>query len=176
MRIRELVLIALVASCVHGTEDPRAPTPQQMVRSGLGGWIVIHRASLPDSGGELIAIDATDVYLYDARVHAFWSVKKKEVASAALYMYTHSGGAPWVLATALSTAAHGFFLVLTLPVLSLVNWSIIYGADAGSRLEYPGDTWEQLGVWARFPQGLPPHATLQTLEPRFLGPPSLAPH
>ncbi|MFT3693331.1 MAG: hypothetical protein QM831_09345 [Kofleriaceae bacterium] len=162
MRILSLLFIA--AACVHGSEDPRLPTAEAMTKNGLGGWIVLHRPNVVDLGGELIAMDPTYVYLYDARVHGFWFIPKKDVTAAELYMYTSSGAAPWVVGNVLTTASHGILLIATLPIISLVDWGFAYSADSSSRLEYPDKSWEQLDTWSRFPQGLPPNTNVQTLE------------
>jgi hypothetical protein len=85
--------------------------------------------------------------------------------SARLFRYTADSFTGWGLAGSLSTVTHLYLAVVSFPVW-ILSWSIAESSESRHViLDYPGDRMEEIAMWARFPQGMPPG-----LDPRALVP------
>jgi hypothetical protein len=179
MRTRSLVAVIAAAAllgpvgCVHNP-DPRELTLDQVVSSGLGGWIVVHTTQ-GDLRGELIAMTPADLTMLARTPEPrLTTVPRVEVTRAELYPYHSEAGAfgMWGAIGALSTISHGFGLILSAPVW-LLTTAISGRIESGhANVSYPDDDWANLRPWARFPQGLPPDVGEEEL--LFNSPTSLA--
>jgi hypothetical protein len=163
MRIRDLVLFAALCGCVTNP-DPRSPTPQAMERGGFGGWMVITTRGGQEVSGELISVETSVVRILQPSASELTWVPVTDINRAKLYRYEgDSGFGAWGLLGTLSTISHGFFFILTAPAWIL---SSSIAAAAESRhvvLEWPEDSWGEIAMWARFPQGMPPELDVQAL-------------
>lgn len=164
MRVRNAgFAAALVIACVHNDNpDPRNPSADEISRSGYGGWIVVHRAT-DELSGELIAIDQTGIWIYPPSRDVLWKVRSEAVRSAEVYLWAHSLDS-WRFLGGLLSISHGFWGLITLPLWLGVSSSIVNGENDAAMVRYPDKPWNQLSMWARFPQGLPANITRESLK------------
>jgi hypothetical protein len=169
MRIRELAaVLALGAIAIGCTEnpDPRKPSLEQMQTGGLGGWIVATTTEGWAVRGELIS--ATPEYVHILRIGqsgaALVYLRTRQIANAKVYTYESEGGHGLSgLLGVLSTATHGFVLILTAPIW-ILSASIAAAAESSHVLvEYPDEDIPTIAKWARFPQGIPPNVDEEAL-------------
>jgi len=166
-RERRWTAAALLATTLAGCATNPAPRewrpkPQEAERSVRGGWIALDgkKPGGRCAEGELIAVDDDSFHVLTAE--GLRTVSRAEVRKARVAGYGDEGAAAgsWMTIGALSTLSHGYYLVLTLPLLWL-------GGGGGA-------TWDEsragfvpeseFRAYARFPQGLPPD-----LDPTTLG-------
>ncbi len=164
---------ALLAMACAANPAPEGflPTRVQAQTMAYGGWIELMVDSANSRKqqrveGELLAVTADSVWVLStqgARVIATGSVKEGRLTA-----YQSQTGAitGWTALGVLSTASNGVVLILTAPL-----W-IITGTIAGINESHapvrdvPGQRWEDLAAFGRFPQGMPAGVALQSLKPR----------
>lgn len=166
MRVRDLACcLAVVAACTQ-IPSPGPPSLEMMERKGWGGYVVVNTRPSGRVAGELIAIDSKYIYVLrrPIRPTALTVTELAQVSTATLYRYEPEGGfGTWGLVGALSSISHGVLLVLSVPV-----WIVSAGVSSDFErshviMNYPESGWREFQNWARFPQGLPPNVTEQSL-------------
>jgi hypothetical protein len=155
MPARNLVLVLALAACAINP-DPRTRPIELVARDGHGGWIVVTDRHGAEIDGELIAIDPGAVRVLGAT--GLVSVARSDVASARLWAWDaeHGRVLVWGGLGTLSTISHGFFLLISAPIWMLTTALTTGAATYTPVVDYPGDGWDKLAIWARFPQGMPP--------------------
>jgi len=124
----------------------------------FGGWIVVDRLD-GEAGleGELIAIEAESLLVLEDRAQALVSISLADVRKADLTGYAASSAiASWTVLGTLSTASHGFFLLLSAPVWLVAGISASAAETYAPHVKRPPSSWEAMRPFARFPQGMPP--------------------
>lgn len=171
MRIRSLVLAAALAGAGCATNpDPRGYSYEVIQRTAYGGWIELTLTSGAQDRGELLVVGGDDVTVLDD-MNFVETFPRAQIATARLWKYHRpDGNGVWGLIGSLTTISHGFFLIFTLPVW-IATTSIGAGVDsAAQHLDVPGDDWDELAKWSRFPQGVPPGTDVRAMLGR-VGPP-----
>ena len=133
------------------------PSADDLGRSGRGGWITIREAGTgkTTTAGELIAIADGAVYvLAQAGVRR---VPEADVRSAVVAVYASGAGAQ--VGASFITLSHGSWQILTTPLW----WGLVHEMSRAPLLKHPPLPLEELGRFARFPQGLPPELDLRSL-------------
>jgi len=150
-------LLAAAAGCYQSSAPPGwLPLPIDAQRDGFGSWIRVQAQprTVPLAEGELIAVDADSIHvLADGRLV---SLARATLCCAELAAYRTDLAElqAWSAVGVLSTASHGFFLVLTAPVWLLAGVSTTAAASLAPRI-ISADPFA-LRPFARFPQGIPP--------------------
>jgi hypothetical protein len=176
MPARSLVLVLALAACATNP-DPRIRPIELVVLDGHGGWIVVTDRHGAEIAGELIAIDPGAVRVLGAT--GLVSVARSDVASARLWAWEgeHGRVGVWGGLGTLSTISHGYFLLISAPIW-LITTGITTAVETYAPIvSYPGDGWDKLAIWARFPQGMPPGVYAGDLvqQHRAPAPPAAAP-
>ena len=186
MRARNLIIGSLLLACVGlGCASVPAPaplclSPDRIQETAFGVWTELQTtagsnatavdatAKALGSGawvrGELIAVEEDSVYvLTPARLVG---VSKADIASARLYTFAPNTAslALWTVLGSLSTASHGFLLPLSLPVWIIAGTAMTVSESHAPEVKVPGESWGNVRVFARFPQGLPPGLDRSALE------------
>jgi hypothetical protein len=132
----------------------------------FGGWIVVERLDGPEQlRGELISIEADSLLVLDDLVLV--SLPLACVSKADLTGYAASSGiASWTVLGTLSTASHGFLLLLSAPVWLVAGISASAAETHAPHFKHPPSSWEALRPFARFPQGMPPGLSRTSLRPK----------
>lgn len=172
MRARELLCVLALAVACTTNPDPRKPTVESMQRNAFGGWVVVTLADREVSG-ELLAIDARELYVLEYGRGLPRVVKLDQVRRAELFEYVSGDFAAWGIVGTLSTASHGYWLVFSAPIWILTSAIASSLETHHMILAYPDAGWDGFARWARFPQG-PPDRLRERVRER-LAPPSLTP-
>ncbi len=106
--------------------------------------------------GELIAIGDDSVYVQTGRGLA--AAGLADVANARLTGYDAETGrlSSWAALGTLSTASHGFFALISLPIWVIAGSAISASQSHKPVVDAPDRSWADMRQYARFPQGLPP--------------------
>jgi hypothetical protein len=146
----------LAGACARHTAPPDfLPKPQDAGRDAHGGWVELtHLATRIE--GELLAVGADSVWVL--RQRAVVALATRDVSELKVTGYAASKGPliGWTALGSVSTASHGFFLVLSLPTWVIVGVVSTAAETNAAQLKLPRAGWADLARYARFPQGLPP--------------------
>jgi len=153
-----IVLPLLVAGC-RTDVPPGLMESTEALKKTTGAWVVV-QTDVVSLQGELLAVEPDTLFLI--RNDTLCAMGKTSVrkATAFLQKYPMSGNsiAGWTLGGILLSATNGLYAIFVAPA-----WLIVGLATAGvtasqadkGDCQYPGQTWEKLRTYARFPQGLP---------------------
>lgn len=168
------VVCALLSGCAANTA-PRGwlPEAESAQTEAFGAWTEIKymdSASVKprDVDGELIAVDNDSLYLLDlagVRAYPLSGIPRGKVT---LYESGASALGYWTLLGTLSTASHGFVLIISAPLWMLTGIVATANASYVSQFDFPDNSWTTLRRYARFPQGLPQPVDRSALKPRFI--------
>lgn len=168
MPARPLLLLALVASGCASTSAPDGwlPPPSEAGREAYGGWVEVETAGALVEG-ELIALGPDSLYVLglDDRL----DVVARGAVTEARLAYADAAVQKtvlWGLGGTLSTASHGFFLILTAPTWLIATAVSGPAESRAHKLRVSRDGWEPFRAFARFPQGLPTRVDRQRLRSR----------
>jgi len=152
--------LPLAGGCTASSPAPPGArlTMEQAQRDPRGAWINIV-TDQEEVAGELLAVEAQALVV--ASTPGFRRVPVTRIRSWTLSWYEAENGGVIVygLLGTLSTLSHGWFLVLTAPLLWMIPTPIM--ARAQSRQGHESGTLGdgrhlRLAAYARFPAGLPP--------------------
>ena len=149
-------LVAVCGGCYSSSAPPRwLPTAVETQGDAFGSWIHVReqKQSAPLVEGELIAIDADTVHiLADGRLV---SVPRSRLCCAEVTAYRMEIGElqAWTLLGVISTASHGWGLVVTAPLWTLAGTIAASNASYAPRIVSTDPM--VLRPFARFPQGIP---------------------
>jgi hypothetical protein len=144
----------MLAACTQNP-DPRQMSLEVMQKGAHGAWIQLVAHDGRALGGELLAIDASTIWV-ETLDRQTLEVDRANVAHGNVYTYVSEGGmGVWGLFGTLSTISHGFFFLFTAPIW-LISSSIAAGAEASHvELDLEDETLDDIAKWARYPQGMP---------------------
>lgn len=151
-----------LAGCASTGAPPGwLPTAEEGPRDCYGAWISV-RQEAGHGGrtlvGEFLAVGQDSIFVLDCSSDAILAVAHDQVKDARIAFFDPRTGqaSGWVATGSISTLSHGLGAALSLPV-----WLIAGGASAGSHSRtplayFPDRPWQELRMYARFPQGPPP--------------------
>ena len=156
------IAITLLCSCATPHYLPEA---ENIPSNQYGANIKVYRFKAQAIiQGELIAVDSTKIIIRSDATNICREIPKSEIQRY-LVRYAESYHYGWTIPSyALATFSHGFWLVITMPVNILVT-SIITG-NAENEFTYKTKhlPYEELNMFARFPQGVPPNIKLEDIK------------
>jgi len=179
MTARALTAAALpfVAACLFNP-DPRSASLDDFEQRALGGWIAVTQSDGSVLDGELISIEPETVHVlawsasapaqspFARHPHELVEVPRSRIRHARLFRYPRQSYALWGTLGGLSTITHLVLLVITLPAWIAVTVSANRNEANAVLLDYPEHRLEEISIWARFPQGMPPGLPTSAVFPR----------
>ncbi len=173
------VAVFLTGCAPTGAPSQWLPEPEATQVEAHGAWIRVEHGTGDDrvrTEGEFLAVEEDTVFILTAQdtLGRVVAMPKGKIEKARLGTFDPNMGGlvVWTLFGTLSTVSHGIGLILTAPVW-IITGSIVTGIHSRSAIEetgdMPWDTWPELKVYARFPQGLPDNIDRASLKPRVSG-------
>jgi hypothetical protein len=160
-------LLAAAAGCYHSSAPPGwLPSPVQAQREAFGSWIRVQGRpnTEPLAHGELIAVDTDSVHvLADGRLVSLARAMLC-CAEVTTYRMDLSELQVWSVLGLVSTASHGFVLILTAPMWIIAGTAATANASYAPRIVSTDPV--VLQPFARFPQGIPAGLDRSTLRSR----------
>jgi len=171
------ILALLVTGCATTyAPDDWLPDTDDIPQNAYGGWITVVTQEVNSQSdeewmqysGEFIALDEEYAYLlYDS----LYVIPKNKIVNSTIELdQKNTGGyAIWVTLGSLSTASHGKYALLTLPVWLLGGIPTASGESFRDthEAEYPDEIyWNDVNKYSRFPQGVE-DINLSELQPIF---------
>jgi len=170
---RGFAALVLLAGCAtNPAPNAYAPPADVAAREAYGGWIEVdtttgrHHGDAGTMSGELIAVAPDSVFVLSGG--ALVALRRVRSLSGTLWAYDANWGvlALWGTVGAIGSISNGYYAGLTLPL-----WIVASGFAAGSQSRAPrveaadSAAWEDLRLYARFPQGLPGGLDRASLRP-----------
>jgi len=167
-------LLAITGCASTGAPEGWLSTAEDAGRDPYGAWIIVENI---DPGyprataGEFLCVGADSLHIldrYSSTGDFVVSFPLSSVSKARLAHFDPETGqvAGWVAAGSVSTLSHGIAAAVTLPVW-LIGGSLMAASHSATPLEYfPHSSWEELRMYARFPQGPPQHLHRLGLVPK----------
>ncbi len=158
----QLSLLFVIASCT--SKIAYLPDYKVYHKNIFGANIELNMYSLKSIEGELITVDTGSVTILDDYSHQCISVAKKDIESFSVRYANPPQYIAWNVVNSLFTLTHGIVLLLTLPIN--ITTMVIINRNAQKAYEYEDShiNYEQLRMFARFPQGLPRNVNLANLK------------
>ncbi len=165
-KIHYCLLFILITLSACGRYN--VPRPKDSYLNSYGAIINIYNRNGKQIGsGELIAAMNNKVYVLHHKVVAY---DDSDVITGKLIIARTSDHpeaiSTWGALLPLTSFAHGFGMLLSLPVNLAVGVSIAVSASSSAyTIRYPSEiSRENLSKFARFPQGIPTNITLNDLD------------
>ena len=168
-----LVIVFLTFNCAS-VKAPKdwLPEPEKISEDVYGAWIALRLNDSGDHhffGGEFICYEEKKIYLLNENGLSKIEIKNIKEAVIDLYQRETNTLALWTVGGILSTASHGFFLIVSAPiwlVSGIIN-SAIASHSGRFAQDDPDELWfEEMKKYSRFPEGLPKDVDLNTLKPK----------
>jgi hypothetical protein len=152
-----LFIYGLVAIAVCGcTAPPYLPPADEIDVSKFGSHIKIIRKNAPALAGELIAIDRQQIIVLPQDSRRCEMVSIDEVKRFTL-RYARPRHYGWTIPLGFFISfVHGMFFILSEPVNLVVTVIVTVSGETDFKYSDKNMTYEQLTMFARFPQGIPP--------------------
>lgn len=155
--------------------DNWLPDTDKIQTEAYGGWLTLHfkdQSTYRDyeiaPKGEFICCDTTNVYLLTTSGKLL-TIKKDQVAEAVLELDEKNTGtyAAITVIGSLTTISHGLYSGITFPAWLIIGIPTASGESMRDRYETENPDkiyWNQIQIFARFPQGLPYGVNLNELK------------
>lgn len=158
MKIKQHIFCFIMGALVSGCAVPEyLPKADEIDIDYYGSYIKV----TPNTGsfieGELIAIDTTNLYvLSEADIDGqIKTINIHDVKNFRL-MYAKPKNYSWAIPVfTLATISHGYFAIFTAPINLIITTSVADGAWKSFQYSEEDMTYEELKMFARFPQGIP---------------------
>jgi len=171
-----LTVICLVAGGCASTGAPKGwlPEAKEAPRDPYGSWVTVafaNQYSEDNLAGEFLAVDADSLYVlegYSGTRDPVTGVSLDLVRTAKIASFDPQTNlaAGWAVFGALTSLSHGWGAAVSVPLWIIVG-SISAGSHSRTPLKnYPDYSWDELKMYARFPQGPPPGLHQLDLQPK----------
>jgi hypothetical protein len=163
----KLIILLFTAVILSSCAAPGyLPFPNEVGVNQYGSFIHIHRITGTDIKGELIALDSNQLIVLVPCNSSAKSVivPMNEIRHFTL-RYARSKHYGWTIPVyTLATISHGFFLLFTAPVNFIVTVSVTTKGNKAYMYNDKNLTYEQLKMFARFPEGIPSTIDLASIK------------
>jgi hypothetical protein len=174
---KQLLLPAaiLIAGCAtNWVPDRWLASPEQSQVQGYGGWATVTFDSNPKRatiGGELISVAPDQLMiLMPSGVIEVSKTGTKRVVVDGYEQDVRPVRRGWLIGS-LASITHGYLAPVTVGLWSGAAQAALREAYSYARVTYPGQRWQDLRRYARFPQGLPAGLDVRALQPKPVPPP-----
>jgi hypothetical protein len=159
-----LLLFTLVlGACTYAKYLPK---PDAIDISQYGSYIEIKQSEGKKVKGELLAVDSNALtVLSDTNSAKRVIVVPLNQAKKFSLLYAVPKNYSWAIPIfSLITATHGYFLIFSLPVNLITTISVTMGAIKSFSYNNKKITYEQLKMFARYPQGIPEGVDISSIK------------
>jgi hypothetical protein len=164
MKIKYFIFIILIMSCFGACTYPYyLPQSETIDVNQYGSYIEINPMQ-GELSGELLAVDNNAItILTDLNFQKKVEIVPLSKVHTFSIRYAKSKSYGWTIPVfSLATISHGVFAIFTFP-LNLIS-TISITASAINSYKYKNITYDQLKMYARFPQGIPANVDLGTIK------------
>jgi hypothetical protein len=161
----KLYIIGIITLLIGGcAATGHLPTSDKIDVFEFGSFItLVYKKSDLKLRGELIALDSNTMVVLSSETRKCVSIPVSEVGKFSLrYASPKSyGWAPPVLS--LLSLSHGYWSVFTIPINLIVTIAVEAESRNSFRYNHENITYQDLKMFARYPQGIPPGIALASI-------------
>lgn len=140
------------------------PKPAEIDIYPYGSLIKIQHKTQGKLSGELIALDKNEIIILTNRERTGLKIPLEDIKSFRL-KYARANNYSWTIAAGTVLAlSHGAIALFTLPINWATTIAVVISAENDFQYKNTDITYEQLQMFARFPQGLPEHIDLSNIK------------
>ena len=169
-----LICLAVGGCASTGAPDDWLSVAKDAPQDPYGAWVTVEFVKSHDEKflmGEFLAVDKDSLYVLSGVAGtsdpvmgvSLDIIEKAKIASFDPEMAKAAG---WVTAGTISTLSHGLGAAVTMPIWIIFGSAMAAGHSRTPLENYPNLTWEELNMYARFPQGPPPGLHQLGLRPK----------
>ncbi len=148
------LMILIMSSC---SVPAYLPSYDQIDVSERGSYIRLVHKTKSNIKGELISIDNNEIIVLVEDVKKCMAVQVSDVKRFSL-RYAQQKKYGWTIPVfTLATLSHGWYLFLSMPVNHIVTISVTVAGENAFKYSDKNMTYDQLRMFSRFPQGVPPN-------------------
>jgi hypothetical protein len=155
-----ILILLSVCSCAS---LPNLPAANEVGLYQNGAFIILENKSSKNFSGELIAVEAGEILFLEQGQTGISALRKEEVKKFKVYNVKprHYG---WTIpAGIVASISHGIFSVFSLPLTLLITIPVTIGGENFLTLNQRNSAFEDLSMYARFPQGIPANVKRQDI-------------
>jgi hypothetical protein len=161
----KIIIIGLIAIAISSCSSPKyLPSSDKIDVSEYGSYIELLQMNKSMIDGELIAIDRNQIVVLTNKEKTCVTVPVSEVKRFSLE-YAKPKHYGWSIPVGLVLPfIHGWYSILTIPVHLIVTISVTAAGEKAFKYNNKKMTYDELRMFARFPQGIPPDIDLASLK------------
>jgi len=164
MKINNLLIILALTTLIGSCTTPKyVPLPEDVGTELYGSFIMLDPPGGERVKGELIAVNEDALIILDALAKII-TIPKGNVGEFRVKYANSQKKYGWRIPVyTLLSAGHGFGLIVSAPVNLAVTTGV--SIDAANDFKYNNETigYEELRMFARFPQGIPEGVRLEDI-------------
>jgi hypothetical protein len=166
MKTKIITILILPAILLLGCASPAyLPKAGNIGQNPYGSYIKVKLTDKPAVSGELIAIDSTQLIVFNEYKKSCETIPMNTIRKFEL-QYAKGKNYGWTIPvfTLLTPFIHGFLSAFTLPANLVVTIAISVSGARDFRYNQKNTTFETLRMFARFPQGIPEGVALTEIK------------
>jgi hypothetical protein len=105
--------------------------------------------------GELISVNDTDIIVLNSANNSCLTIPKQQIIDYGIRFAQPKHYGIYIPTLTLSTISHGFIAMITLPINLITTIVVAVSSERAYTIDHKKITYEQLKMYARFPQGIP---------------------
>ena len=161
----KILLAGLLIAMLTGCATPQyLPEPEGIGLNQYGSFIKITHKSATHISGELIAIDSAGIVVLAQKSKRCLRIPIADIRKFKL-QYAQQPNYAWSIPVFSAVSlVHGLVASLTLPLNLLVTTAVTISGETDFQYNNRNLSYHKLRMFARFPQGLPPHVDLASIQ------------
>lgn len=161
----KIIIAGLLAIIMSSCSSPGyLPSSDKIDVNQNGSYINIMLKTTKGIYGELIAIDSNNIVVLSETTSKCQSVSINDVKRFKL-QYAKPKHYGWTIPVGiLLPLIHGWYSAITIPVHLIVTISVTSGGEKAFKYSEKNMTYDNLKMFARFPQGIPPNIDLASIQ------------
>jgi hypothetical protein len=161
MKTKMLLLLFIVAMIVGSCTTPSyLPQYDRIETNQFGSYVEVYLHSGGFVYGELIAVDSNNIFILpESNTAGTKKIATVQINNIQHFIlrYARPKHYAWSIPVfSLASISHGAFALLTFPLNLITTISVTVGGENAYKYTQRKITYENMRMFARFPQGIPP--------------------
>lgn len=146
----------IFSACSTSRNVAYLPVPESVSQNQYGSHITITGITGKEWNGELIAVDSAFLIVLDRQSKKCSTIPLTVISSYSL-QYAQSSHYGWSIPVlSLFSLSHGYFAIFTFPLNLIMTIVVTQAGESAFVYRNIDLNYDQLKMFARFPQGIPP--------------------
>jgi hypothetical protein len=166
MKTKYLIILFVIVIFSSCSSSKILPKPDEIVSNAYGGLIEL-KTRQGYIYGELISVNDEDLSVLIMNKNECENINKSKITSYKIY-FAEANKYGWTIpAFTILSFTHGWLSILSLPTNLISTIVITSSAKSSFRISSRKIKYEELKMYARFPQGLPSNIKTEEIKHNF---------